>query len=61
MPEGQYFSLSGIITPACGGQTRALLMRNRLLAQHAGIEPTLLTFDRRPHYPADPRGAARSG
>ncbi len=45
MPEGQYFSLSGMIRANTGGQTRALLMRNRLLAQRAGIEPTILTFD----------------
>ena len=36
MPEGQYFSLSDRITAGTGGQTRALLMRNRLLAQRAG-------------------------
>ena len=51
MPEGQYFSLSGLIVPGAGGQTRALLMRNRLLAQRCGIEPILLTFDPTPHYP----------
>lgn len=51
MPAGQYFSLSGLITPGTGGQTRALLMRNRLFAQRAGIEPILLTFDPTPHYP----------
>jgi glycosyltransferase involved in cell wall biosynthesis len=51
MPEGQYLSLSGLIVAGAGGQTRALLMRNRLLAQKAGIEPILLTFDPTPHYP----------
>jgi poly(glycerol-phosphate) alpha-glucosyltransferase len=51
MPEGQYFSISGRIPPGTGGQTRALLMRNRLLAQRAGIAPTLLTFDATPTYP----------
>jgi poly(glycerol-phosphate) alpha-glucosyltransferase len=51
MPEGQYFSLSGLIVAGAGGQTRALLMRNRLLAQRSGIEPILLTFDPTPHYP----------
>jgi poly(glycerol-phosphate) alpha-glucosyltransferase len=51
MPEGQYFSLSDVIQPGTGGQTRALLMRNRLFAQQAGIEPTLLTFDNRTSYP----------
>jgi poly(glycerol-phosphate) alpha-glucosyltransferase len=51
MPEGQYFSLSGAISATTGGQTRALLMRNRLLAQRSGIEPILLTFDQAPRYP----------
>jgi glycosyltransferase involved in cell wall biosynthesis len=51
MPDGQYFSISDRIPPGTGGQTRALLMRNRLLAQRAGIEPILLTFDVTPDYP----------
>jgi poly(glycerol-phosphate) alpha-glucosyltransferase len=51
MPEGQYFSISDRIPPGTGGQTRALLMRNRLLAQRAGIKPVLLTFDVTPDYP----------
>jgi hypothetical protein len=45
MPEGKYFSLSQMVRATSGGQTRALLMRNRLLAQRAGIDPTVLTFD----------------
>jgi poly(glycerol-phosphate) alpha-glucosyltransferase len=52
MPEGQYFSINDRIPPGTGGQTRAVLMRNRLLAQWAGIEPLLLTFDVTPDYPA---------
>ena len=51
LPDGHYFSMSGLITAGTGGQTRALLMRNRLLAQRSGIAPILLTFDRKPHYP----------
>jgi poly(glycerol-phosphate) alpha-glucosyltransferase len=51
MPEGRYFSLSGMIRPGTGGQTRALLMRNRILTQKAGVEPTLVTFDSPPIYP----------
>jgi poly(glycerol-phosphate) alpha-glucosyltransferase len=51
MPEGQYFALTGRIHPGSGGQTRALLMRNRLFAQWAGIEPVLLTLDDAPKYP----------
>jgi poly(glycerol-phosphate) alpha-glucosyltransferase len=45
MPEGKYFSLSQMVRATSGGQTRALLMRNRLLAQRSGIEPTIVTFD----------------
>jgi poly(glycerol-phosphate) alpha-glucosyltransferase len=51
LPEGRYFSLTRLIRGKSSGQTRALLTRNRLLAQHAGIEPTLLTFDSWPRYP----------
>ncbi len=58
MPEGVYFSLSGMIRAGTGGQTRALLMRNRLLAQRAGIESTILTFDPMPSY-ADTRASLR--
>jgi glycosyltransferase involved in cell wall biosynthesis len=61
MPAGQYFSLSGMMTATSGGQTRALLMRNRLLAQHAGVEPILLTFDARPHYPQTRAGLRDQG
>ena len=50
MPEGLYLSLSGVIRPGTGGQTRALLMRNRILTQKAGVETTLLTFDSPPVY-----------
>jgi poly(glycerol-phosphate) alpha-glucosyltransferase len=51
LPDGQYFALSGRIHPRSGGQTRALLMRNRLFAEWSGIEPTLLSFDETPEYP----------
>ena len=51
MPEGRYFSLSGAIRAGTGGQTRALLMRSRLLTQKAGVEPTILTSDPAPVYP----------
>jgi poly(glycerol-phosphate) alpha-glucosyltransferase len=61
MPAGQYFSLSGMMTATSGGQTRALLMRNRLLARRCGIEPTLLTFDARPHYPQTRAGLREQG
>ncbi len=51
MPEGRYLSLSGMIRAGTGGQTRALLMRNRLLTQHAGLTTTQVTFDADPVYP----------
>ena len=51
MPPGRYLSLSGMIRAGTGGQTRALLMRNRLFTQYAGIETTLVTFDSDPVYP----------
>jgi len=51
LPSGRYISLSGIVRAGAGGQTRALLMRNRLFAQHAGVEPLLVTFDTAPVYP----------
>jgi poly(glycerol-phosphate) alpha-glucosyltransferase len=58
LPDGAYFSVSGMIRANTGGQTRALLMRNRLLAQRAGIEPTIVTFDPAPTYP-DTRASLR--
>jgi poly(glycerol-phosphate) alpha-glucosyltransferase len=51
MPQGRYFSLSGMVRAGTGGQTRALLMRNRILTQRAGVDTTLLTFDPSPVYP----------
>jgi poly(glycerol-phosphate) alpha-glucosyltransferase len=50
MPEGRYLSLSGMIRAGTGGQTRALLMRNRILTRYAGIPTTLTTFDSAPVY-----------
>lgn len=52
MPDGEYFSLSGMVRAHYGGQTRALLMRNRFFAEHAGLTPTILTIDSEPVYPA---------
>ena len=50
-----------MIRAGTGGQTRALLMRNRLLAQHAGIEPTLLTFDQTRSTPRSAPPCAHQG
>src|SRR5690242_19998641 len=52
LPDGLYLSVTGRVIPNSGGQTRALLLRNRLFAQHANIKPVLLSFDDTPHYPA---------
>jgi poly(glycerol-phosphate) alpha-glucosyltransferase len=43
-PAGRYFTAPVDIPLDSGGQTRALLMRNRLFVSHAGIAPTVLTF-----------------
>lgn len=50
-PAGSYLSLAGRIRADTGGQTYALLLRNRLFAEWAGIEPVLLSLDDSPHYP----------
>jgi len=55
MPEGLYLSISGRIHPGSGGQTRALLMRNRLLVQHTDARPILLALDDAPIYPESRR------
>lgn len=43
-PEGRYFSTPIDIGVEYGGQTRALLMRNRLFVTEIGLRPTVLTF-----------------
>ena len=44
LPEGRYLTCAIDIHPDYGGQTRALLMRNRIFAAWAGIRPAVLTF-----------------
>jgi poly(glycerol-phosphate) alpha-glucosyltransferase len=44
LPAGRYLSAPIDVSPDAGGQTRALLMRNRLFVSEAGIEPMVLTF-----------------
>ncbi|HST82972.1 MAG TPA: glycosyltransferase [Kineosporiaceae bacterium] len=51
MPKGMYLSVSGRIHPGSGGQTRALLLRNRLFAQYSDVKPILLALDDAPTYP----------
>jgi poly(glycerol-phosphate) alpha-glucosyltransferase len=50
LPTGQYLSLVNTIRPTAGGRTRALLMRNRLFTDRAGVEPTIITTDDHPDY-----------
>lgn len=42
LPSGKYFSMTIDVHPSYGGQTRAMLMRNRILAAH-GASPDVLT------------------
>ncbi|MBA3262246.1 MAG: glycosyltransferase [Thermoleophilaceae bacterium] len=50
LPEGRYLSCTFQISPDAGGQTRALLLRNRILAIEAGVRPDVLTFTPTPDY-----------
>lgn len=44
LPSGRYLSLAFRVTTDSGGQTRALLLRNRILATEGGVEPVVLTL-----------------
>lgn len=44
LPDGRYLTCAISVSPDYGGQTRALLMRNRLLASEAGVRPLVLSF-----------------
>ncbi|MCD9200093.1 glycosyltransferase [Aeromicrobium wangtongii] len=50
MPAGAYVSVIGGIRPGAGGQTRVLLLRHRLFAEHRGIDVPILTFNPRSDY-----------
>ena len=50
MPDGTYFSVIGNIRLGAGGQTRLALLRHRLLAQHAGLNVPILTYNPVPTY-----------
>src|SRR3954463_12045455 len=43
LPQGRYLSCAFRVAPDAGGQTRALLLRNRFFAE-AGARPELVTF-----------------
>ena len=49
-PEGRYLTMCNEIATKFGGQTRAMIMRNRLITQHTGIPTTLLTTESKPVY-----------
>jgi poly(glycerol-phosphate) alpha-glucosyltransferase len=49
LPEGRYLSCAFRVSLDAGGQTRALLMRNRILAR-AGARPDLLVLGAAPDY-----------
>ena len=53
LPEGVYLTISQSVRARFGGQTRALLMRNRFFTQYAGVDTTILTFDIPPVYPVE--------
>jgi poly(glycerol-phosphate) alpha-glucosyltransferase len=44
LPHGRYLSLAFRVTTDSGGQTRALLLRNRMLATEGGVQPDVLTL-----------------
>jgi poly(glycerol-phosphate) alpha-glucosyltransferase len=50
LPEGRYLSCTLRVTAESGGQTRALLLRNRILAE-AGVRPDVLTLGAAPDLP----------
>jgi poly(glycerol-phosphate) alpha-glucosyltransferase len=50
LPEGRYMSCAFALPPDAGGQTRALLMRNRILAREGGVSPELLTLGATPDH-----------
>jgi poly(glycerol-phosphate) alpha-glucosyltransferase len=44
LPQGRYLSLAFKVSADAGGQTRALLMRNRIFASEGGVRPDVLTL-----------------
>jgi poly(glycerol-phosphate) alpha-glucosyltransferase len=47
LPAGRYLSCPIDVSPDAGGQTRAMLLRNRLFVTEAGIVPMVLSFSAR--------------
>ena len=52
MPTGVYLTLTDSVREHAGGQTRAMIMRNRLITRHTGTPTTVLTVESKPVYPA---------
>ena len=51
LPTGRYLSCPIDLSPDAGGQTRAMLMRNRIFVTEGGIKPTVATFNARTDLP----------
>jgi poly(glycerol-phosphate) alpha-glucosyltransferase len=45
LPEGRYLSCAMVVKPGSGGQTRAMLQRNRIFQEEAGVSPAILAFE----------------
>ena len=50
LPSGRYMSCAFALPPDAGGQTRALLMRNRIFVLEGGVRPELLTLGAEPEH-----------
>jgi poly(glycerol-phosphate) alpha-glucosyltransferase len=47
LPAGRYLNCPIDLSPDAGGQTRAMLMRNRIFVTEAGVAPVVATFNAR--------------
>lgn len=61
MPDGVYLTLTDEVRASAGGQTRAMIMRNRLITRHTGIPTTVLTVESKPIYPEQRAGLIAQG
>ena len=51
LPEGRYLSLAFRVSAESGGQTKALLLRNRIFATEGGVRPDILSLGPATDYP----------
>ena len=51
LPTGRYLSCPIDLSPDAGGQTRAMLMRNRIFVTEGGVKPMVATFNARTDLP----------